>query len=279
MKIAIFYFTGTGNTWWVMNELQQQLKDKGHEVSHHSYESEFVKDKEKVKELINKSDLIGIGYPIYGSDIPPVFMEFVDTLPKMENKLAFVFTTMMIFSGDGALVAKRRLKRRGYKVRQAVNIRMPNNVKLPYPIFSWFPIRNEEENDGVKRKAKIKITKLVEKIDSGKKWLQGWDPFNIAGGLMQRIEMRLFDLSVYARNYFVDEESCTECMTCVESCPTNNIVFKEGVFTWEDRCTLCLRCYHFCPEDAIQFKKGTLDREKYTRYKGPGDGFSYKKLK
>lgn len=279
MKIAIFYFTGTGNTWWVMNELQEQLKEKGQEVIHHSLESTFVKDQEKVKELITKSDIVGFGYPIYGSDIPPNFMEFIDNIPKMDGKLAFVFTTMMLFSGDGAMVAKRRLRRRGYKVKQAINIRMPNNVKLPYPIFKHFPIHNDEENDGVKTKAKLKIAKLVDRILSGKRWLQGWDPINIAGGLMQRVEMRLMDLSIYARNYYVDEETCTQCMVCVENCPTNNIVFEENVFRWEDQCTLCLRCYHFCPEDAIQFKKGTLDREKYIRYKGPGDGFSVKKIK
>ena len=53
-----------------------------------------------------------------------------------------------------------------------------------------------------------------------------------------------------------------------------NIIFEDGKFTWEDRCTLCLRCYNLCPEEAIQYKKATLDREKYTRYKGPGNGFN-----
>jgi len=262
-----------------MNELQEQLKEKGQEVIHHSLESTFVKNQEKVKELITQSDIVGFGYPIYGSDIPPNFMEFIDNIPKMDGKLAFVFTTMMIFSGDGAIVAKRRLRRRGYKVKQAINIRMPNNVKLPYPIFKHFPIHNGEENDGVKAKAKIKIAKLVDRIIKGKRWLQGWDLINIAGGLMQRVEMRLIDISVYARNYYVDEETCTQCLECVDNCPTNNIVFEDNVFRWENRCTLCLRCYHFCPEDAIQFSKGTLNREKYNRYKGPGDGFSVKKSK
>ena len=203
MKIAIFYFSGTGNTWWVMNEIQEQLKEKGEEVIHHSLESKFAKDQDKVRELITQSDIIGFGYPIYGSDIPPNFMKFIDNLPKMENKLAFVFTTMMLFSGDGAIVAKRRLRKRGYKVKQAINIRMPNNVRLPYPIFKRMPIHNGEENDGVKAKAKRKVAKLVNRIHNGKRWLQGWDPINIAGGLMQRIEMRFDDLQRYARNYSV----------------------------------------------------------------------------
>lgn len=279
MKITIFYFSGTGNTWWVMNKIKEQLLDKKHQVTTHSLESTFVKDEKKVKGAINESDIVGFGYPIYGSDIPMNFMSFIDNLPKMDKKIAFVFTTMLLFSGDGAIVAKRRLKKRGYKVKQAVNIRMPNNVKLPYPIFKSLKIRNGEEIKAIKEKALKKISKLTKRIDSGKRWIQGADPFNIIGGLMQRIEMRLFDLSIYARNFFVDKKTCTQCMQCVDYCPTENIIFEDGEFIWEDRCVICLRCYNLCPEEAIQYKKATLDRERYIRYKGPGNDFSVEKLK
>jgi len=244
------------------------------EIKKYSIENEEIAKPEVHNRIIREADIVGFAYPIYGSDIPPNFMKFIDNLEKVDKKPAFVFTTMLIFSGDGAVVAKRRLRRRGFKVKQAINIRMPNNVKLPYPIFRSFPIRNGEEIIERKQKALKKAEKLVERIVAGKNWVQGWDPLNIAGGLMQRVEMRLFDLSIYARNYFVDKETCTQCMQCVDTCPTNNIVFENGEFIWENRCTICLRCYNLCPEDAIQYKKATLKREKYTRYKGPGNGFN-----
>ncbi|MBD3191907.1 MAG: hypothetical protein GF308_14765 [Candidatus Heimdallarchaeota archaeon] len=279
MKAAIFYFSGTGNTWWVTNQLQEKLTEKGITVNCCSAESNDAKEPKKVEKLMAQADIVGFGYPIYGSDIPKLFMDFIKQLPKVEKKAAFVYTTMMLFSGDGAIVAKRQLRKKGFRVKQAINIRMPNNVKLPYPIFKHFPIRNGEENDEVKKKAQRKIVKLVDRIIKSKRWIQGNDPFNIIGGLMQRIEMRLIDLSIYARNFFVDEATCIQCMDCVNNCPTNNIVFEEGEFSWEDRCILCLRCYHFCPVDAIQYKKPTLDRKRYPRYKGPGNGFSVDKLK
>lgn len=238
-----------------------------------------MKKENAMQKIIAESDIIGFGYPIYGSDVPDNYRAFLRALPKVNNKLAFVFTTMLLFSGDGAIVAKRILGRKGFKVKQAINIRMPNNLKLPYPIFKRLPIHNGEETRGIKEKAAKKIDKLVGKIIEEKRWIQGADPFNIAGGLIQRVEMRLVDLSIYARNFFVDKETCTECMQCVDSCPTNNIVFEEGEFKWENRCVLCLRCYNHCLEDAIQYKKATLDRERYQRYKGPGDGFSVNKLK
>lgn len=91
--------------------------------------------------------------------------------------------------------------------------------------------------------------------------------------------MRLGNLQKYARNYSVDEETCTQCMQCVEYCLTDNITFENETFTWGNKCNLCLRCYHLCPEDAILFKKATLDRSRYPGYKGPGDGFTVSKLK
>lgn len=279
MKAVIFYFSGTGNTWWVANKIEEKLNEKGISIKKYSIENEEIAKPDVHNELIKNADIVGFGYPIYGSDIPTNFMTFIDNLQKVTKKPAFVFTTMLLFSGDGAVVAKRRLRGRGFKVKQAINIRMPNNVKLPYPIFRSLAIRNGEENNNVKQKAVVKITKLVDRIVIGKNWVQGWDLLNIAGGLMQRVEMRLFDLSVFARNYFVDDETCTQCMQCVDYCPTKNIKFEDGLFTWENRCTLCLRCYHLCPEDAIQYKKATLNREKYTRYKGPGDGFTVENFK
>ena len=131
----------------------------------------------------------------------------------------------------------------------------------------------------IKERAAKKVTKLVDRIASDKNWVQGWDPFNIAGGLMQRVEMRFIDWSVYARNYFVDKETCVQCMQCVDCCPTNNIKFENEEFSWGRKCIICLRCYNLCPEDAIQYKKATLNRDKYTRYKGPGSGFDVYNLK
>ena len=279
IKITIFYFSGTGNTWWVTERLCEMLKEKKFEVEHISVESKKGKDEKIITKLIENSDIVGFGYPIYGSDIPPNFMEFIKNLAPVKEKEAFVYTTMMIFSGDGALVGRRQLRKKGYNVRQATNIRMPNNVKLPYPIFRRFPINNGEANDWVKNeKALPKIKKLAEKILKKKRWLQGWDPVNVSGGLAQRLEMRFGNLWKYARNYSVDEETCTQCMQCVEFCPTNNITFENEKFNWGKKCVLCLRCYHMCPEDAILFKEATLDRTKFPRYKGPGDGFSLNKL-
>jgi len=279
IKAVIFYFSGTGNTWWVANQIAEKLTQSGIETKKYSIEAEEISDNKKVQALIEEATIVGFGYPIFGSDLPLTFNDFIKSLSKNKGKQAFVFTTMMYFSGDGALVAARKLKMKGFKVKQATNIRMPNNVKLPYPIIRSFPMSSEKGITKLKEKASKKADKLVKKIVEGKRWLQGWDPINVSGGLMQRVPMKFIGWAKWARNYYVDMETCTECMLCVEYCPTNNIRFENEEFIWGDDCNICLRCYNLCPEDAIQYKEATLNKERYTRYKGPGNGFNQSKLK
>jgi ferredoxin len=278
-RTVIFYFSGTGNTWWVGKKLEEHLKNQGQKTKRFAIEAKKLSS-DRVEKLVQKADIIGIGYPIYGSDVPAIALQFIKELPKIEEeKKAFVFTTMMEFSGDGAIVAKRLLQKKGFSVRQAVNIKMPNNVRLPHIIVRRFPIRNDDELTKIKEKADKKALKLAEKIATDKRWIEGADPFNIAGALMQRVPVRLIGWTRWAKNFFVDEESCIECMQCVDYCPTDNITFANGHFSWGEECIVCLRCYNLCPKDAIQYKKATLNREKYPRYKGPGNDFKVSKLR
>lgn len=277
-KVMIFYFSGTGNTWWVANTIQEKLQKEGFEVEKHSIEAPIVKEEGKINQIIQDVDFIGFGHPIYGSDMPDSFYDFIDKLPIVEDKEAFIFTTMLSFSGDGALVARRRLKKKGYSVKQAINICMPNNVKLPYPIFRSFPIHSQSEIEKIKIEATKKVKKFVKKFVKGKKWLEGRDPISILVALIQRVPMRMIGWSRFAKNFFVEREECIECFQCVDYCPTNNIQFENDQFSWGDDCIACLRCYNLCPTDAIQYKKATLNKEKYQRYKGPGNGFKLKKL-
>lgn len=262
----IFFFSGTGNTWWLSKTIAQKLEEQGLSTTNVSIENQNLE--EKIEKIL-QYDLIGFGYPIYGSDCPEVFDKFVKTLPYADEKECFIFTSMMTFSGDGALVQKRYLEGQGYKIRQAVNIVMPNNIKLPYPIIDRLPINSREEIDELLNQACEKAGKLVQKILTGEEWVEGYGVLNKIGGLMQRIPVSFLGWSRWAENFYVDYAACTKCMQCVEYCPTSNIQVNGGEFVWGEKCICCVRCYNLCPEDAIQYKPPTLDRNRFPRYKGP----------
>jgi NAD-dependent dihydropyrimidine dehydrogenase PreA subunit len=52
---------------------------------------------------------------------------------------------------------------------------------------------------------------------------------------------------------FINEDSCTNCGTCVEVCPTD--VFEPGTslpdIARQNDCTSCMNCELYCPTDSI----------------------------
>jgi ferredoxin len=181
---------------------------------------------------------------------------------------------MLAFSGDGALVAEKRLKKQGYNIKQAVNTVMMNNIKLPYPIMNSLPIYNQKEMEKIREKAEKRMEKLVDLVLKGEKWIEGKGVLGIIGGMMQRSFVAITGWSRWAKNFYVDQEVCINCNQCIEYCPTGNIMVENGEYKWGEKCICCVRCYNLCPTDAIQYKQATMNRQKYPRFKGPIKDFT-----
>ncbi len=49
----------------------------------------------------------------------------------------------------------------------------------------------------------------------------------------------------------VNEETCTGCETCVETCPTEAITMEDSVAKISDECIDCGACVDECPVEAI----------------------------
>ncbi len=49
----------------------------------------------------------------------------------------------------------------------------------------------------------------------------------------------------------VNLDKCTGCETCIESCPFDAIVIKEGKAYINEYCQVCMACINACPEGAI----------------------------
>lgn len=258
----LYFFSGTGSTWWVCKTLASKLEANNVETRVRNIESVGYGE-------IEDHDIIGFGFPVYGSDCPPIIREFIENLPTLDDKDCFIITSMMVFSGDGALTTENILRNKGFNLRQAVNIRMMNNIRLPYPVLDQLPIYRESEAMKIRGEASEKIDRLADKIATGEQWIEGRGLLGKLGGLSQRIPMMYFGWTRWARNFSVDKDACTMCKQCVENCPAGNISLHEGEITWGEKCICCVRCYNLCPTDAILYKEATRDRKKFPRYKGP----------
>ena len=254
----IFYFSGTGNTEFVARKFQEYLQTKNYDVTLQAIDS--------VKESPNLTEygLIGIGFPIYGYNLPINVRRFINNLPKIENKLAFIFLT----SGDafslGALgISADLLKRKGFSIVLAEGIRMPSNDNI---LFNAADLKSEKSQH-LRQIAPTKVKQIVDAISYGKSKINGNSLFLkslswLTGFWLNEIYRPYF----HFHKFYVDEKCLPECRICEEFCPVSNIKKVDIQKVVFDRtCILCARCINCRPVQAIQYGRS----QKKRRFKDP----------
>ncbi|QMS84236.1 EFR1 family ferrodoxin [Candidatus Xianfuyuplasma coldseepsis] len=248
MDDLYIYFSGTGNTKYVMEQFAAELSS--------SYAIHSIEEKNlDFTTLIHKADTITIGYPIYESMMPHIMEDFlVEHQNAFELKTISVIVTQMLFSGDGANLACKLLKHQDIKVEHTIHINMPNNLTD----LRIFPVKTHSEASAKIEKAHNKIIAIVDQIKRGKNIKSGrmWYSW-ILGFFVQRLYARMMDKAMRKRLY-INHKECSKCRICVGLCPVDNLEFKDNRIITMNQCTLCYRCINSCPEQAISLftKKG-----------------------
>ncbi len=267
MKAAIFYFSGTGNTWWIAEELCRQLDGKGFKGRAYSIERVTTA---KTASLIKESSLVGFGYPIHGSDIPQPMKEFMSALNCYPGKDALVFCSQWLWSGDGAALGASVLAEKGFVVQWGEHFLMPNNVtvsviRLPYT-------NDPARLAAVRQRAARRISRLVNHVASGKPYRHGFNYFAFLLGCLQRVPYRRYYPGLQ-NGIDINRNVCIECGECVRLCPVGNLYYADDIIKTKGNCILCLRCYNFCPVAAITYMKRPHLPKRGEPYRGPIENF------
>jgi NAD-dependent dihydropyrimidine dehydrogenase PreA subunit/flavodoxin len=248
--LPIFFFSGTGNTWWAAARLAEALSAKGFDAEPLSIERLTPS---QVSEAAGRAALIGLGYPIYGSDAPLTMQDFIHDLPPASGpkpagpKPALAFATQAVWSGDGAYFMHDIIQSKGYDLRWAVTFNMPCNLCLDMGlVFNlFFSSLKAQPEDILKR-----VAQLAERVAQDKPWIMGRSAL-LSMGWVQRVPFRM-SLSYWQSGILsVDPERCTACGRCESLCPVGNITLQAGLPVFGDQCNLCLRCFNYCPELAV----------------------------
>jgi ferredoxin len=266
MKIAIFYFSGTGNTYFMSKKLKNAF-----EASHHCDVYAIENHLEDANAIIDDYDLIGLGYPVYGSSLPDIVFAFIDSL-QYHSKSAFTFCTQMMYSGDGAAYGGRVLGKKGFIVRWQEHVNMPNNITDVSFLTRKKPYNYEKIERYVTKKAEI----FAKRILSGKPYKKGSNPLSLILGLVQRVPYEAMEKDVLSCHILIDHEVCTRCGLCVKGCPTHHLYLGETKIEQLKSCTLCYRCINHCPVQAMSLS--TKQKVKYP-YLGPSKDFEVDDLK
>ncbi|KNZ41289.1 EFR1 family ferrodoxin [Acetobacterium bakii] len=268
-KIIIYYFSGTGNTWWLATGLQAQLKLKGHSVDCYSIETLAIED---LTQQAAAADHIILGFPVYGSTAPGPMLDFINLFPDSHTTQGIsIFATQALASGDTAYEIGLKFIRKGYDLKQTRHFRMMNNLHLPK--FRFYKPKNDARVDKLLEQNRPLVSKFAAAISADCTHIIGNNPLGHLLGNLQRKHIDRLIASA-SKELKTDASRCTLCGTCQRICPTGNIELSGDSVRFYDQCALCLRCYSQCPTAAILLGEGSEDEKKFPRYKGPGKDFN-----
>jgi ferredoxin len=250
MKSTVYYFSGTGNTLRLAQEVAAGLRAVLRPIAAYRDTDAVEPDAEQV----------GIVFPVYYSDAPVVVREFIGKLQNLRDKSVFAVCTHGGAAGDALRTVRRLVDKNGGRLSLAFGVPMPQNS-----FYKWY------ENPGRRQKMlKKRCARIVKKIRRG------------AAGIRYHnvlLEWLMIPATKYlikpaCRRYFSQQSglpadtpeadrirnmdrgfrvlsACMGCGTCARVCPVHNIVIRNGRPEWLHRCENCLACYNWCPQKAI----------------------------
>ena len=232
------YFSGTGNSKYALEIFLQHFDISAKAVS--------IED-EMVLEAIKEQQEIVFAYPVQYSSIPKILYDFITEHEELwKDKSVFVIATMVLFSGDGAGMLARLLKRYGARIIGGMHLKMPDSIADEKALK-----RPLEENKRLIAKAEEKIKRATVRIKEGNPPKEGLGFHSyLAGVFGQRLYFG-HKTKHYTDKLKIDRSRCVGCGKCAEICPMKNIIVDNGTAEAGDMCTMCYRCINTCPKQAI----------------------------
>lgn len=248
----IYFFTGTGNSYWAAGKLKELSAKDG-------FESVIIPvDGLKKKDITRNSndDLYSFVYPTHGFSLPWHMLKFMIRFPSGRGRIALVnnragmkmgrlFTPGL--SGIAILLPMLIFLLKGYRISAVSGLDTPSNWISVHPGLRPAVI------DSIFRRRQKDITQLWKKLAENKLYYPAKFfillPLDLIVSPIS-IGYVLFGRFLLARTFLADNK-CDGCGLCAARCPVGAIQMKGKRPYWTYKCESCMRCSNICPKESI----------------------------
>lgn len=251
MGAAIYFFSGTGNSFVVARDIAQKLSGRLIPIS-------SVIDAESIS---TEDEVIGIVFPVYHAifdGIPFIVKRFIAKLNNLESKYLFAVCTCKGWSRVTISKMREAIDTCGGELSTGFVVQMPDNssrttIEQQQKLFgSW---RNKLPSiiNYVKdrRKGRYERNKLFNMIMAPFATRLERETLRLFYELADASDLPFEELVHLSDRSYIADDKCTGCGTCARVCPANDIKLTNNRPEWQNRCENCLACINWCPKQAI----------------------------
>lgn len=239
-KCLLIYYSGTGNTKYLTDKLSLHLQNEGFDVEVYRIDPLHID-----KLDLSKFDLIGIGYPIYGLNVPSKVHKFFKKQRFNIGQRVFIYKNSgetYPVNNSSSLVLRKMIKHQKACLTNEYHFIMPYNIHFRYDenLVKEMLTIDEKLMD-------ILVKEIVDEIPNIKKYTFPNNFWN------RMLRLMYIGGPINVSFYKVDKKKCIKCGKCIQGCQMKNIYFnKKGNIKFHHKCLMCCYCTLNCPKDAIK---------------------------
>lgn len=244
MSNRIYFFTGTGNSLKVAQDIASSLDD-----------CEIVAICKDTKiDIPTGYERVGFIFPVYFAGPPKMVMDFIrqGNFTKETAKYYFAVATPGGTNGTPLALIKKAFDEKGINLDYNGKIKMPPNYVALYDMYNLLI-------KPALRAYPKRITPIVEDIKNMKK-----NQCDENDGPSEKSYIQWMKKARTEDSLFNVNNDCISCGKCKNICPARNISMENGRPVYHHQCEACMACIQHCPKKAINFGNKTQRRRRYT---------------
>lgn len=246
MHTRIYWFSGTGNCYWLATQLRGLLGDGDAELQ------SIASDEWRGSALPGRAIVM---YPAFAGRLPLIVQRFLRDAPFSADTDIHLIASFALWRTGCLSVARAILAGRGLDARAAFAIKMPNNYT---PFGGAAP---EEKQNQMFQKAGERLPEIVQTINDPAR--RAWEGGSFLARFWVFANTWMIKLGAGEDRHFHSDENCDGCGLCARICPVKNIEMRSGRPVWLGHSEQCFRCLQYCPRESIQYKQSTVGRKRY----------------
>jgi ferredoxin len=192
--------------------------------------------------------LTGFATWTYYMGVPPLVLDFIQSLPVQNKMPAFVVTTFGMMAGRGLKSLEKAIEARGFMPVDGFSLHTPEN----YPPF----VLKGQGWDSPNAPEPVALQQFQQFIDRLQIQIHAQKPskrpirIGFWNSLMKASSLRKVQKDMGPLN--VDMTLCNRCGVCQSACAYGAIQMQNSMPSFDPMaCKACWNCFNHCPQKAI----------------------------